>query len=69
MRRSTVASSSIDDPYPHFRFTTEFIGPAGSLAHCHGRTATLDLNGRSGWVRARVFCSSGKYLWTQPVLL
>lgn len=59
----------IDDPYKPFRFTTEFIGPAGVLAKADGRKVSYRLTGDEGWIRARVFCSSGRYLWTQPVWL
>jgi hypothetical protein len=57
----------IDDPYPHFHFTTEFIGPEGVLAIAHGRKVSFTMSRSQQWVRARVFCSSGRYLWTQPV--
>lgn len=56
----------IDDPYPHFLFTTEFIGPEGVLARADGRKVCYRVPLGARWVRARVFCSSGKYLWTQP---
>ncbi len=56
----------ITDPYKWFRFTTTFIGPDGVLDTCHGREVSCKLTGNEKWVRARVFCSSGKYLWTQP---
>ena len=57
------------DQYPHFHFTTSFIGPDGILSQCHGNRAEYSLSGVSKWVRARVFCSSGKYLWLQPIWL
>jgi hypothetical protein len=56
----------IDDPYPNFHFTIEFIGPDGVLAKEFGRKAAYKLTGKEDWVRARVFSSSGRYLWTQP---
>lgn len=56
----------ISDPYPHFTFTTQFIGPGGVLAEAFGRKVSFSLARRPAWVRARVFCSSGRYLWTQP---
>lgn len=58
---------AIDDPYKHFTFTTQFVGPDGVLAEVHGRQASFSLRSRPSWVRARIFCSSGRYLWTQPV--
>jgi len=57
----------IDEPYEWFRFTTTFIGNNGLLATEHGRSVSYQLTDADTWVRARVFCSSGKYLWTQPV--
>lgn len=57
----------VDDPYPHFHFTTEFIGPKGVLARIHGRQVSYAFSRSTKWLRARVFCSSGRYLWTQPV--
>ena len=57
----------IDDPYPHFRFTTEFIGPEGVLASAYGRKVSFTVPRKLAWVRARIFCSSGRYMWTQPV--
>jgi hypothetical protein len=57
----------IADPYPHFHYTTDFIGPAGVVASAFGRTASCPFPKKLAWLRARVFCSSGKYLWTQPV--
>lgn len=57
----------IDDAYPHFTFTTQFIGPDGVVAEVHGRRTGCLLPRGLRWMRARVFCSSGRYLWTQPV--
>jgi hypothetical protein len=57
----------VDDPYAHFHFTTEFIGPRGVVARAHGRKVSCPFPKSAKWLRARVFCSSGKYLWTQPV--
>lgn len=59
----------IDDSYDWFRFTTTFIGAYGVLSEEHGRTTRYTINGNEKWVRARVFCSSGKYMWTQPVFV
>jgi hypothetical protein len=55
------------DPYPHFHFTTEFIGPECVLAIAHGRKVSFTMHRSQQWVRARVFCFSGRYLWIQPV--
>ena len=57
----------IDDPYQGFTFTTEFIGPEGVLARADGRKVSYSLTRQPQWVRARIFCSSGRYMWTQPV--
>ncbi|NLB56134.1 MAG: CehA/McbA family metallohydrolase [Lentisphaerae bacterium] len=57
----------VDDPYPGFKFTTEFVGPEGTLAKIHGRKTAFTIPPGTKWVRARVFCSSGRYMWTQPV--
>ena len=53
--------------YPNFFYTTRFIGPRGVLAEVHGRQATYRFAATDAWVRARVFCSSGRMLWTQPI--
>lgn len=57
----------INDWYRHFTFTTQFIGPDGVIAEAHGRQVSCPLPKSLKWMRARVFCSSGRYLWTQPV--
>jgi len=57
----------VDDPYQHFHFTTEFIGPRGVVSRAFGRKVCCPFPRNAKWLRARVFCSSGKYLWTQPV--
>jgi len=57
----------VDDPCPYFHFTTEFIGPDGVVASAHGRQVSCRFPKGLNWLRARVFCSSGKYVWTQPV--
>ena len=56
----------ITDPYEWFQFTTTFIGPDGILAEAHGRQVEFRPAKNVAWMRARVFCSSGRYLWTQP---
>lgn len=57
----------VDDPYEGFTFTTDFIGQHGVAASFDGRSVRCRFPKDTAWLRARVFCSSGKYLWTQPV--
>jgi predicted metal-dependent phosphoesterase TrpH len=56
----------IDDPAKGFSFTTEFIGPDGVMARKFGRSVSFAVPRGCRWIRARVFCSSGRYLWCQP---
>ena len=58
---------SIEDAYKGFTFTTQFISPDGVVAEAFGRQVSCPFPKSMAWMRARVFCSSGRYLWTQPV--
>ena len=59
----------INEPYEHFYFTTRFYGSTGILAEINGRNPAYAIRGDERWIRARVFCTSGKYLWTQPIYI
>ena len=59
----------INEPYEHFHYTTTFFGNQGVLAEIHGLNPRYQITGNEKWLRARCFCSSGRYLWTQPILL
>lgn len=59
----------VGDAYKHFHYTVEFISDQGIVAKQAGQKAVYRLGGNEVWVRARVLCSSGKYLWTQPCML
>lgn len=59
----------IAEDYEYFHFTTTFYGAAGVLAEIHGKQPRYKIRGNEKWLRARTFCSSGRYLWTQPVLI
>jgi len=37
------------------------------LASAYGRKVSFTVPRKLAWVRARIFCSSGRYMWTQPV--
>jgi hypothetical protein len=52
------------------RFRTEFIGRGGRvLATVHGMSASYDIRGDEGYIRARITDSNGWGAWTQPVML
>ena len=52
------------------RFRTEFIGRGGRvLATVHGLSASYDIHGDEGYIRARITDSNGWGAWTQPVML
>ncbi len=52
------------------RFRTEFIGRGGrTLATMHGLSASYEIRGDEGYVRARVTDSNGFNAWTQPVMV
>ena len=52
------------------RFRTEFIGSGGRvLGTVNGLSASYDIRGDEGYVRARVTDSNGYGAWTQPVML
>ncbi|MFA6075826.1 MAG: CehA/McbA family metallohydrolase [Negativicutes bacterium] len=59
----------INEPYAHFHYTTTFFGKQGVLAEIHGRSPRYTITGNEQWIRARCFCTSGRYLWTQPVFI
>jgi hypothetical protein len=59
----------VGDDYKHFHYTVAFISDKGIVAERFGKEAVYEFKGDEIWVRARVFCSSGKYLWTQPRFL
>jgi hypothetical protein len=51
-----------------FKYTTEFIGPRGSLlCQSYGPEACYQIRGDEGYVRDRVRASDGTSAWTQPV--
>ncbi|MEI6286765.1 MAG: CehA/McbA family metallohydrolase [Bacillota bacterium] len=60
---------NIAETYDHFHYTTSFFGSQGLLAEIHGRNPRYKIVGNEQWIRARSFCSSGRYLWTQPLVV
>lgn len=53
-----------------FSYTTTFIGWGGQiLKEDHSLTPVYSFTGTERYVRARVFCSTGKVAFTQPVLV
>ncbi len=54
----------------NFKYTTTFIGSAGKvLKETGGNPAVFELDGPTGYVRARVRDSGGWFAWTQPVFV
>ena len=52
------------------RFRTEFLGSGGRvLGSVNGLSASYDIRGDEGYVRARVTDSNGYGAWTQPIML
>jgi hypothetical protein len=52
------------------RYHTRFIGRGGRvLADVYGRTATYEMKGNEGYVRATITDSNGLQAWTQPVFV
>jgi hypothetical protein len=57
-------------PRGNFKYTTEFIGPAGRvLAVSTLNPAVYELGIATGYVRARVTDSNGDHAWVQPVFI
>jgi|GEM_PF-66846 len=53
-----------------FKYTTTFIGSGGKvLKETGGNPAVFELDGPTGYVRARVRDSGGWFAWTQPVFV
>jgi len=59
----------INEPYEHYYYTTTFFGTQGILAEIHGSKPRYQIQGNEQWIRARCFCTSGRYLWTQPIFI
>ena len=59
----------IHEPYEHYYYTTTFFGNQGILAEVHGHNPRYQIQGNEQWVRARCFCTSGRYMWTQPIVV
>jgi hypothetical protein len=54
----------------NLKYTVYFIGKGGkNLAVVNDNPATYRIEGREGYVRARVVDSEGKLAWTQPVFI
>ena len=52
------------------KYRIQFIGSGGRvLSEVAGPSATYDIKGNEGYVRARVLESNGRMAWTQPVMI
>jgi predicted metal-dependent phosphoesterase TrpH len=57
-------------PWGQAKYTTTFIGRHGRvLKESYETNATYTIRGDEGYVRARIFCSTGDVAYTQPVMI
>ena len=54
----------------HMAYDTEFVTRGGRVrGREHGTSASYEIRGDEGYVRARVLCSDGSRAWSQPVFV
>lgn len=73
-RRITVQIKNLPQIVPHMipdpSVQTTFVGQHGRvLKQVYGRSASYDIRGDEGYVRAVIVDSDGRLAWTQPVFL